>query len=137
VRRGRPHPLLTFPGPTDRRLEGRVGGTKAALAVAHKILVMVSHLLREGTGDEEKRDARLQDRQEEHQQKGTGKALERLGYRVTLERLASRSGVSPLVLHALLASPSWEQYASGRGAVYLRGVRDVVGSVMLALSARS
>ena len=78
----------TFLGHTFRRLAGRLGGKKAAMAVAHKILVMVSHLLLEGTCDEEARYDRLQDRQEAHQQKRAVKALERLGYRVTLERLA-------------------------------------------------
>jgi transposase len=58
------------------------------MAVAHKILVIAYHLLLEGTYYEEARYDRLQDRQEERQQKRAVKALERLGYRVTLERLA-------------------------------------------------
>jgi hypothetical protein len=45
-------------------------------------------LLLEGTCYEEARYDRLQDRQEERQQKRAVKALERLGYRVTLERMA-------------------------------------------------
>jgi transposase len=77
----------TFLGHTFRRLEGRLGGKKAAMAVAHKILVMVYHLLLEGTFYEEARDDHLQARQEERQQNRAVKALERLGYRVTLERL--------------------------------------------------
>jgi transposase len=78
----------TFPGRTCRRLDGRLGGKKAAMAVAHHLLVRVSHLLLEGTCDEEARDDRLQDRPEEHQQTRAVKTLERLGYRVPLERLA-------------------------------------------------
>jgi transposase len=78
----------TFLGHTFRRLEGRLGGKKAAMAVAHKILVIGYHLLLEGTCYEEARYDRLQSRQEERQQKRAVKALERLGYRVTLERLA-------------------------------------------------
>ena len=58
------------------------------MAVAHKILVIGYHLLVEGTCDEEERYDHLQARQEERQQKRAVKALERLGYRVTLERLA-------------------------------------------------
>jgi transposase len=58
------------------------------MAVAHKILVIVYHLLLEGTCEEEARYNRLQDRQEERQQKRAVKALERLGYHVTLERMA-------------------------------------------------
>ena len=80
--------VKTALGHTFRRLEGRLGGKKAAMAVAHKILVIVYHLLLEGTCYEEARYDRLQDRQEERQQKRAVKALERLGYRVTLERLA-------------------------------------------------
>jgi transposase len=78
----------TFLGHTFRRLEGRLGGKNAAMAVAHKILVIAYHLLLEGTCDEEERYDCLQSRQEERQQKRAVKALERLGYRVTLERLA-------------------------------------------------
>jgi hypothetical protein len=57
------------------------------MAIAHKILVMVYHLLLEGTFYEEARDDHLKARQEERQQTRAVKALERLGYRVTLERL--------------------------------------------------
>jgi len=106
VCRGRPQPPTVL-GHTCRRLDGRRGGTHAAMAVAHHMLVMVYHRLREGTDAEEARDDRRQDRPEERQQKRAVKALERLGSRVTLERLASRSGTSPLLLHAPLASPSW------------------------------
>jgi transposase len=78
----------TFLGHTCRRLEGRLGGKKAAMAVAHTMLVMGYHLLLEGTCDEEARYDRLQIQPEERQQKHAVKALERLGYRVTLERWA-------------------------------------------------
>jgi transposase len=78
----------TFLGQTFRRLEGRLGGKKAALAVAHKILVIVYHLLREGTFYDEERYHHLQARQEERQQQRAVKALEHLGYRVTLEKVA-------------------------------------------------
>jgi transposase len=73
----------TFLGHTCRRLEGRLGGKNAAMAVAHKILVMGYHLLLEGTCDEEERYDRLQSRQEARQQKRAVKALERLGDHVT------------------------------------------------------
>jgi transposase len=78
----------TFLGRTFRRLAGRLGGKKAAMAVAHKILVIVYHLLLEGTCYEEDRYDRLQTRQEEWQQKRAVNALERLGYHVTLEKVA-------------------------------------------------
>jgi transposase len=73
----------TFLGHPCRRREGRLGGQKAAMAVAHKSLVLGYHLLLEGTCDEEARYDRLQLQQEERQQKRAVKAVERLGYRVT------------------------------------------------------
>jgi transposase len=78
----------TFPGRTGRRLAGRLGGQQAAMAVAHQMLVMVSQLRLEGTCDAEERDHRLQDSQAEHPQQRAGKTLERLGYRVTIDRMA-------------------------------------------------
>ena len=78
----------TYLGRTFRRLEVRLGGKKAAVAVAHKLLVIVYHLLAEGTMYEEARYDHLQPRQEEQQRKRAVKALERLGYQVTVERVA-------------------------------------------------
>jgi transposase len=78
----------TFLGRTFRRLAARVGGKKAAVAVAHKIVVSISHLLLEGTVYEEERYDRLVPRQEERERKRALKALERLGYAVTLEKVA-------------------------------------------------
>jgi transposase len=78
----------TYLGRTFRRLEARLGGKKAAMAVGHKILVIVYHLLAEGTFYDEERYDRLQPRQEEQQRKRAVKALERLGYQVSLERVA-------------------------------------------------
>jgi transposase len=78
----------TFLGRTFRRLERRLGGKKAAPAVGHKILVIVYHLLAEGTFYEEARYTHLQPRQEAQQRQRAVKALERFGYHVTLERVA-------------------------------------------------
>ena len=78
----------TYLGRTFRRLEARLGGKKAAMAVAHKILVIVYHLLAEGTLYGEEWDNRLQPRQEAQQRNRAMKALERLGYHVTLARVA-------------------------------------------------
>jgi transposase len=72
----------TFLGRTFRRLEARLGGKKAAMAVAHKLLVRAYHLLAEGTVDAEQRYAHLQPRQEEQWRRRAVKALERLGYQV-------------------------------------------------------
>ena len=78
----------TFLGRTFRRLEARLGSKKAAMAVAHKILVIISHLLLEGTFYAEERYDRLLPRQEERERKRALKALERLGYAVTLDKVA-------------------------------------------------
>jgi hypothetical protein len=50
-------------------------------------LVIVYHLLAEGTFYEEARYTHLQPRQEAQQRQRALKALERLGYHVTLERV--------------------------------------------------
>jgi transposase len=78
----------TFLGRTFRRLEARLGGKKAAVTVAHKILVIIYHLLLEGTFYEEERYDRLLPRQEERERQRALKALERMGYAVTLEKVA-------------------------------------------------
>jgi transposase len=75
----------TFLGRTFHRLEARLGGKKAAMAVAHKILVIVYHLLAEGTLYDEERYNRLSPQQEERQRRRAVQALQALGYRVTLE----------------------------------------------------
>jgi len=69
-------------GRTFRRLAVRLGGKKAAVAVGHKILVIVYHLLTEGTGYDEERYDRLQPRQEAQQRQRALKVLARLGYHV-------------------------------------------------------
>jgi transposase len=78
----------TFLGRTFRRLEGRLGKKKAAVAIAHKILVLVYHLLAEGTYYDEQRYAHLQPKQEDRWQRHAVETLERLGYRVVLEKIA-------------------------------------------------
>jgi transposase len=78
----------SFLGRTFRRLEGRLGSKKAAMAVAHKIVVISYHLLAEGTLYEEERYDRLLPRQEERERTRAIKALERLGYEVTLAKVA-------------------------------------------------
>jgi transposase len=78
----------TFLGRTFRRLEVRIGKKKAALAVAHKILVIIYHLLSEGTFYDEGRYEQVGPKQEARERKRAIKALERLGYRVTVESVA-------------------------------------------------
>jgi hypothetical protein len=66
----------------------RLGKKKAAVAVAHKILVISYHLFLEGTVYDEERYARLAPKQEAREQQRAVKALERLGYTVTLDKVA-------------------------------------------------
>ena len=74
----------TFIGRTFRRLESRLGRKKAAMAVAHKILVIIYHVLMDGTFYDESRYDRQDTRQEEREKQRALAALERLGYNVTL-----------------------------------------------------
>jgi transposase len=78
----------TFLGRTFRRLEVRIGKKKAALAIAHKILVIVYHLLATGSCYEEARYDHGHPKQEARERQRAIKALERLGYTVTVERAA-------------------------------------------------
>ena len=71
-------------GRTFRRLESRLGRKKAAMAVAHKLLVIIYHLLAEGTFYDESRYDHHDARQEERDKKRAIAALERLGYAVTV-----------------------------------------------------
>jgi transposase len=70
-------------GRTFRRFEARLGGKKAVMAAAHNMLVMVSHLLAEGTLYDEERNHRLSPQPEERQRRRAVQALQALGYRVT------------------------------------------------------
>ena len=78
----------TFLGRTFRRLEGRIGKKKAAVAIGRKLLVIIYHLLSEGTFYEEERYDRLHPKEEERQRKRAIRALEQLGYQVKVERVA-------------------------------------------------
>jgi hypothetical protein len=70
-------------GRTFRRFEARLGGKKAVMAAAHNMLVMVSHLLAEGTLYDEERNHRLSPQPEERQRRRAVQALQALSYRVT------------------------------------------------------
>jgi hypothetical protein len=63
----------------------RLGRKKAALAIAYTMLVIVYHLLALGTSYEEVRYDQWNPRQEARERKRAIKALERLGYTVTVE----------------------------------------------------
>lgn len=78
----------SFLGRTFRRLHARIGGKKAAVAVGHKILVIVYHLLNEGTMYDDGRYNRPNPRQEARQLKRALSILETLGYQVQLSLAA-------------------------------------------------
>jgi transposase len=72
----------TFLGRTFRRLQSRIGGKKAAVAVGHKILVIVYHLLLEGTIYDEEKYNRPNQKQESRRVKYALSVLREHGYQV-------------------------------------------------------
>jgi hypothetical protein len=65
-----------------------LGGQRAAGAVGHKRLVIVAHLLWQGTSYEEQRDADQRPHQEARDGQRAITALKRLGDDVTVQRIA-------------------------------------------------
>jgi len=74
----------TFLGRTFHRLQIRIGGKKAAVAVAHKILVIIFHLLNEAEFYDDGRYDYINEREQKRQEKRALKMLQRLGYQVVL-----------------------------------------------------
>jgi transposase len=71
-----------------RRIAARRGKKRAGMAVAHSILVIIYHLLREGVPYEEKGDAFFEEQDRQFIEKRLVRQLERLGHQVTLQPLA-------------------------------------------------
>jgi transposase len=71
-------------GRVYRRFKIRIGASKAAMAVGHKILVIIFHVLSEGTTYDDNRLAN-DAKEDERRRKRALRDLERLGYKVTLE----------------------------------------------------
>ena len=69
-----------------RRLAARRGSKRAAVAVGHTILVMVYHLLRDGTEYEELGASYFDERDRVAVERRLVRRLEQLGYRVSLEQ---------------------------------------------------
>lgn len=78
----------THVGRTFTRLQARIGGKKAAVAVGHKILRIVFHLLDQGTPYDDGRYDRIHPQEEKKRRRRAVAALKRLGYEVTLEKAA-------------------------------------------------
>ena len=70
------------------RLKARRGALRAALAIAHKILVAAHHMLAEGLAYRDLGAAYLDQISQRRTVANLQRRLERLGYRVTLQRTA-------------------------------------------------
>lgn len=69
-----------------RRLAARRGSKRAAVAVGHTILVVVYHLLRDGTEYEDLGASYFDERDRVAVERRLVRRLEQLGYRVSLEQ---------------------------------------------------
>jgi len=76
----------SFLGRTFRRHRARIGGKTAAVAVGHKILVIVYHLLAEGSVYDGERYDRPDPKEEARRISRAVQALARLGYEVELKK---------------------------------------------------
>lgn len=74
----------TYLGAQYRRLSARRGGKRAAVAVAHSILVIYYQLLTTGEAYQEKGVEYFTQLDQEHHQRRLVKQLERLGFQVRL-----------------------------------------------------
>jgi len=71
-----------------RRLAGRRGANRAAVAVGHTILVALYHMLRDGIGYEDLGATWFDERDRRATVRHAVRRLEALGYRVTLDSAA-------------------------------------------------
>ena len=78
----------SFLGRTFLRLQSRIGGKRAAVAVGRKILVIVSHLLNEGTVYNEERYNHPNKKQEARRVNHALSVLREYGYQVQLSQAA-------------------------------------------------
>jgi len=71
-----------------RRIAARRGGKRAAMAVAHSILVIIYHLLTNNTSYEDHGETFFDEQEHQATEKRLIRQLERLGHHVTLEPVA-------------------------------------------------
>jgi transposase len=71
-----------------RRIAKRRGSKRAAIAVAHSILVIIHHLLSEGTTYQEKGETFFEEQERQGAEKRLVRQLSRLGYHVELQPVA-------------------------------------------------
>ncbi len=79
----------TYLGAQYRRLAARRGKSRAAVAVGHSILVIIYHLLRDGTLYQDLGPGYFDERDRQATQRRLVRRLEGLGYKVTLEPTAA------------------------------------------------
>jgi transposase len=82
------HTKRTYLGAQYRRLAGRRGKKRAAVAVGHSILVIAYHLLRDGTSYQDLGPHHFDARHRRETERRLCRRLEALGYKVTLEPAA-------------------------------------------------
>jgi len=82
------HQKRSYLGEQYRRIAKRRGAKRAAVAVAHSILVIIYHLLKNQTTYQEKGEAFFEAQQRQGTEKRLVRQLSRLGYRVELQPLA-------------------------------------------------
>ena len=71
------------------RLKARRGHKRAAMAIAHKIIMSAYHMLATGSPYEDMGDAYLDEIDKHHVAVNLVRRLERLGFQVTLEQKAA------------------------------------------------
>jgi transposase len=81
------HTKDTYLSAQYHRLAARRGKKRAAVAVAHTILTIIYHILRTGRSYEELGGNFFDERDRKHIARRQIARLERLGYRVTLDRV--------------------------------------------------
>ena len=79
------HTKDTYLAAQYRRIASRRGGKRAAMAVAHSILVIIYHLLSEETSYEELGGNFFDERDRQAVEKRLVRRLEKLGYQVALQ----------------------------------------------------
>lgn len=79
----------TFLGAYYRRLSQRIGKRKAVVALAHRILIIIYRVLKEGQTFEEKGEQYATEKERESSKRRALRRLEQLGYQVHLEVAAS------------------------------------------------
>jgi transposase len=79
------HQKQSYLGEQYRRIAKRRGAKRAAVAVAHRILVIIYHLLRNQTTYQEKGEAFFVEQERQGAEKRLVRQLSRLGYRAELQ----------------------------------------------------